>query len=178
MRINYLGSVYSSRAALPYMREAGGGRLVFVSSMAGSLSLLSLSLSLSLFLLSSFSLSLSLFLLSLFLSLHKKSVYSSRAALPYMREAGGGRLVFVSSMAGSLSLLSLSLSLLSLFLLSISFSLHKKSIYSSRAALPYMRETSGGRLVFVSSFAGSLSLFSLSLFSFLSFSLFFLSLSL
>jgi 3-dehydrosphinganine reductase len=35
MKINYLGSIYSSRAAVPQMRENGGGRLVFVSSLGG-----------------------------------------------------------------------------------------------------------------------------------------------
>ena len=35
MKINYLGSVYSSRAAVAQMKETGGGRLVFVSSLGG-----------------------------------------------------------------------------------------------------------------------------------------------
>ena len=35
MRINYLGSVHTVRAALPYMKENGSGRLVFISSLAG-----------------------------------------------------------------------------------------------------------------------------------------------
>ena len=30
-----MGSVYIARASIPYLREAGGGRLVFVSSLAG-----------------------------------------------------------------------------------------------------------------------------------------------
>ena len=35
MKINYLGSVFSSRAAVAQMKENGGGRLVFVSSLGG-----------------------------------------------------------------------------------------------------------------------------------------------
>mmetsp|Transcript_14750 Transcript_14750/g.41949 ORF Transcript_14750/g.41949 Transcript_14750/m.41949 type:complete len:336 (+) Transcript_14750:158-1165(+) len=35
MRINYLGTVYCSLGALPHLKAAKGGRLVFVSSLAG-----------------------------------------------------------------------------------------------------------------------------------------------
>jgi len=35
MRVNYLGSVYPSRAVVPTMKSRGGGRIVFVSSQAG-----------------------------------------------------------------------------------------------------------------------------------------------
>ena len=38
MRINYLGSVYPTRAVLPAMKKKGkGGRVVFVSSAAGQI---------------------------------------------------------------------------------------------------------------------------------------------
>ncbi|MGJ8670540.1 MAG: SDR family oxidoreductase [Oceanococcus sp.] len=37
MRINYFGSLYSARAALPHLRAAGGGSLVFISSGAALL---------------------------------------------------------------------------------------------------------------------------------------------
>ena len=50
LRVNTLGSAYVTRALLPGMKAAGGGRVLFTSSMAGQVcSLLSLSLSLSLF---------------------------------------------------------------------------------------------------------------------------------
>ena len=49
LRVNTLGSAYVTRALLPGMKAAGGGRVLFTSSMAGQVcSLLSLSLSLSL----------------------------------------------------------------------------------------------------------------------------------
>ena len=35
MHVNYMGSVHMARTAVPYLKEAGGGRLVFVSSLAG-----------------------------------------------------------------------------------------------------------------------------------------------
>lgn len=35
VNINYLGSLYSSLAVLPFMKEQGCGRLIFVSSLAG-----------------------------------------------------------------------------------------------------------------------------------------------
>jgi len=35
MKQNYLGNVYAARAAVPFLRRAGGGRIIFVSSMAG-----------------------------------------------------------------------------------------------------------------------------------------------
>lgn len=46
LRVNTLGSAYVTRALLPGMKAAGGGRVLFTSSMAGQVcSLLSLSLS-------------------------------------------------------------------------------------------------------------------------------------
>jgi 3-dehydrosphinganine reductase len=35
MQVNYLGHVYGARACVPFMRKAGGGRIMLVSSMAG-----------------------------------------------------------------------------------------------------------------------------------------------
>merc|ERR1711865_772927 len=35
MHVNYMGSVHVARAAVPYLKAAGGGRVVFISSLAG-----------------------------------------------------------------------------------------------------------------------------------------------
>jgi len=35
MRVNYLGSVFPTRAVVPSMKKRGSGRIVFVSSQAG-----------------------------------------------------------------------------------------------------------------------------------------------
>ncbi|XP_041455506.1 3-ketodihydrosphingosine reductase-like [Lytechinus variegatus] len=39
MEVNYLGSVYATRAVLPYMKKQSHGRIVFISSQAGQLGL-------------------------------------------------------------------------------------------------------------------------------------------
>ncbi|XP_072169159.1 3-dehydrosphinganine reductase-like isoform X2 [Diadema setosum] len=39
MEVNYLGSVYATRAVLPYMKKQQCGRIVFISSQAGQLGL-------------------------------------------------------------------------------------------------------------------------------------------
>ena len=39
MEANYLGTVYATRAALPYMKKSNHGRIVFISSQAGQLGL-------------------------------------------------------------------------------------------------------------------------------------------
>ena len=39
MDVNYLGTVYPTRAVLPYMKQNGQGRIVCVSSQAGQLGL-------------------------------------------------------------------------------------------------------------------------------------------
>lgn len=39
MEVNYLGSVYATRAVLPYMKKRSQGRIIFISSQAGQLGL-------------------------------------------------------------------------------------------------------------------------------------------